>query len=90
MAKIQPVNYPFNEVATDIIVYVQPFSTSSNTCSIQYVLTTSSGKTLLTERYQLTEEEFYGWGQDNSYLDEIAAARIPVVIIPTPEPTPEG
>lgn len=84
MAKIQPVNYPFNEVATDLIVYVQGFSTDSNTCAIQYILATENGKHLLSERYELTEEEFQGWGQDNSYLDELAAGRIPVVIISEP------
>lgn len=84
MAKIQPVNYPFNEVATDLIVYVQGFSTDSNTCAIQYILATENGKHLLSERYELTEEEFQGWGQDNGYLDELAAARIPVVIITEP------
>jgi hypothetical protein len=84
MAKIQPVDYPFGEVATDLVVYVQGFSTESNTCSIQYILTTETGKHLLTERYELTEEEFQGWGEDNSYIDQIAAARIPVVVISEP------
>lgn len=84
MAKIQPVNYPFNEVATDLVVYVQGFSTDSITCSIQYLLVTETGKQLLSERYELTEEEFQAWGQDNSYLDNIAAGRIPVVIISEP------
>ena len=81
MAKIQPVNYPFNEVATDLIVYVQGFSTDSNTCSIQYLLTTEIGKQLLSERYELTEEEFLSWGQDNRYLEEIAASKIPVTLV---------
>jgi hypothetical protein len=81
MAKIQEVNYPFNEVATDLLVYVQGFSTSSNTCKINYVLTNAVGKQLLVDSYELTEEEFVGWGEDNSYIDQIAAARIPVTII---------
>lgn len=101
MAKIQPVNYPFNEVATELIVHVQGFSTSSNTCVISYFLNTESGKQLLYDSYTLTEEEFQGWGQDNGYLDQIAASKIPVVIIEEPvvepptepeviEPTVEG
>ena len=88
MAKIQPVNYPFNEVATDLVVYVQAFSTSSNTCNISYVLTNEAGRQLFADSYSLTEEEFQGWGQDNGYIDELAAARIPVVIIS--EPPVEG
>jgi len=81
MAKIQQVNYPFNEVATDLIVYVQGFSTDSDKCRINYVLTNEIGKQLLSDSYELTEEEFQGWGEDNSYIDQIAAARIPVTII---------
>lgn len=81
MAKIQEVNYPFGEVATDLLVYVQGFSTESTTCRINYMLTNSMGKQLFIDSYELTDEEFLGWGEDNSYLDDIAAARIPVVII---------
>lgn len=84
MAKIEPVNYPFNEVATTLSVYVQGFNTSANTCTISYFLNGESGKQLLSDSYTLTEEEFQGWGQDNSYLDNIAADRIPVVIISEP------
>lgn len=81
MAKIQPINYPFNEVATDLLVYVQGFSTSSSTCKINYMLTTEIGKQLLYDSYELTEEEFQGWGQDNTYLDQIAADKLGVTII---------
>ncbi len=93
MAKIQPVDYPFGETATDLIVYVQGFNTKSTKCQIQYLLTNEIGKQLFIDSYELTEEEFQGWGEDNSYIDDIAAARIPVVIIPDPvvpvEPNPE-
>jgi hypothetical protein len=81
MAKIQEVSYPFNEVATDLVVYVQGFSTESNTCRINYMLTNAVGKQLFIDSYELTEEEFVGWGEDNTYIDQIAAARIPVTII---------
>jgi hypothetical protein len=81
MAKIQEVNYPFGEVATDLIVYVQGFNSNANTCTINYILTTEIGKQLLSDRYELTEEEFQGWGQDNTYLDQIAADKLGVVII---------
>lgn len=81
MAKIQEVEFPFQGTATDLNVYVQGFNTSANTCSISYNLTTPEGKAVYNDFYTLTEEEFQGWGQDNSYLDRIAAARIPVIII---------
>ena len=82
MAKIQSVDYPFGEVATELIVYVQGFKTDVNTCRINYQLLTDNGKALLSDTYELTEAEFQGWGQDNSYLDEIAADKIGVTIIP--------
>lgn len=82
MAKIQNVDYPFGEVATELIVYVQGFNTNVNTCFINYYLVTEAGKQLLQGSYQLTEEEFDSWGQDNAYLDQIAADKIGVVIIP--------
>jgi hypothetical protein len=82
MAKIQPVDYPFGEVATDLIVYVQGFKTDVNTCRINYYLVTDIGKQLLQGDYELTEEEFQGWGEDNSYIDAIAAAKIGVTIVP--------
>ena len=81
MAKIQPVEFPFQGTATDLHVYVQGFNTSANTCSINYSLSTVEGKSVYNDYYTLTEEEFQGWGQDNGYLDRIAAARIPVIII---------
>lgn len=84
MAKIQEVNYPFGEVATDLIVYVQGFQTTANTCTINYFLTNAVGRQLLSDRYDLTEEEFQLWGQDNSYLDELAAEKLGVTIIENP------
>lgn len=85
MAKIQEVSYPFGDVATDLVVYVQGFQTTANTCTINYFLTDSAGKQLLSDRYELTEEEFQLWGQDNSYLDELAAEKLGVIIIVNPE-----
>jgi len=84
MAKIQEVQFPFGEVATDLIVYVQGFPTNSSYCRIQYLLTSATGKQLFSDYYTLTEEEFQGWGEDNTYIDQIAAARIHVVIIDEP------
>lgn len=81
MAKIQEVDYPFGEVATDLVVYVQGFSTNATTCRINYMLTNAIGKQLFIDSYELTDEEFLGWGEDNSYIERIAASRIPVTII---------
>jgi hypothetical protein len=82
MAKIQPVDYPFGEIATELLVYVQGFKTDVTTCKLNYFLVTDNGKQLLQDVYELTEDEFQAWGQDNTYLDQIAAEKIGVTIIP--------
>lgn len=84
MVKIQPVEFPFLGTAKKMLVHVQGFDTDSETCIINYQLLTDSGVVVLSQSHQLTPEEFQGWGEDNSYLEQIAADRIPVVIIPEP------
>lgn len=84
MAKIQSVEFPFQGVANTLNVSVQSFNTKDDTCGINYNLTTDEGKVVYSSYYVLTPEEFQNWGQDNTYLDRIAAARIPVTIIEEP------
>lgn len=81
MAQIQEVQFPFGDVATELKVSVLEFPTSAASCSIRYSLHTEEGKEVYSQFYNLTEEEFEGWGQDNTYLDQLAADKIPVVII---------
>ncbi len=81
MAQIQPVTFPIVGDATKLEVTILPFTTSAITASTYYNLTTEEGKTCLSGNYQMTEEEFADWGQDNSYVDDIVAAFLGVTIV---------
>jgi hypothetical protein len=81
MAQIQPVTFPIVGDATKLEVTILPFSTSATTAGTYYTLATEDGKTCLADNYYLTEEEFAAWGQDNSYIDDIVAAKIGVTIV---------
>lgn len=82
MPNITPVSFPFFGDAVKLSTYVEGFPTDSDTCTIQYFLLTQDNQVVYKDSYRLTPEEFQLWGQDNTYLDEIAADRIPVTIIP--------
>lgn len=81
MAQIQPVVFPIVGTAVELNVTVQSFPTSTNTCGTYYELVTDDGKTCITGSYYLSPEQFAGWGQDNSYIDNLIAEYLGVVIV---------
>lgn len=81
MVNIQALSFPIVGDAVKLYVYVQGFASSSTTCSIKYTLLTSDDKVCLDKTYQLTEQEFTNWGQDNSYLDQLVANMLNLTII---------
>jgi hypothetical protein len=82
MAKIQPIVFPLNAgTATEMSVLILNFDTSATTCTTYYELKTEEGTVLSNGNYTLTEEEFAGWGTDNSYIAECVANAIGVTII---------
>jgi hypothetical protein len=81
MANIQAINFPFIGDAITLKVLVNTFETTSQTTSLQWYLITATGSVCLTGVYEMTESEFDNWGQDNSYLDNLVASSIPVIII---------
>ena len=82
MAKIQPIVFPLNAgTATEMSVLILNFETSATTCGTYYELKTDEGTVLSNGNYTLTEEEFAGWGTDNSYIAECVANAIGVTII---------
>lgn len=81
MANIQAINFPFIGDATQLKVQVNPFDTNATTTSLNWYLITADGKGCLSGQYQMTETEFSGWGYDNTYLETLVAASIPVTII---------
>lgn len=81
MTKIQPVIFPIIGTATKLSVLILNFSTSALNATTYYQLFTDDGVQCLQGNYQLTDEEFAAWGQDNSYIDDIVANHLGVVII---------
>lgn len=84
MAAIQPLTFPIIGDAVTLNVTILNFSTSAPTCDTRYELITADGRKCADGYYTLTAEEFDGWGQDNSYIDELVASKIGVQIVPTP------
>ena len=82
MAKIQPVVFPILGTATKLAVTVLNFTTNAKSCNTYYVLSTEDDMKVTDGNYQLTEAQFIAWGVDNSYIDNIVAAYLGVVIIP--------
>lgn len=79
---IEPVVYPLNEgTATFLTVLVEAFMTDATTASTYYRLLTNDGKILTDGRYQMTEEQFATWGQDNSVVNDYVAEYLGVTII---------
>lgn len=82
MAKVQPVEIPFEGVGTTLEVTVLPFKTDAVTASTYNKLMTDEGKEVIPSwNYQLTEEQFAAWGQDNSVVDNYVAEDKGLVII---------
>lgn len=100
MAKIQSIEFPILGTANELIVRVLPFEMDDVTASTYYELrevteTTDANeqvyktiKMITNGNYVLTEAEFAGWGQDNSYVVECVAAHLGVtLIVETPSET---
>jgi hypothetical protein len=87
MAKIQPIVFPLNAgIATEMSVLILNFETDATTCTTYYELKSEAAeevpsKVLSNGNYTLTEQEFAGWGTDNSYVAECVAKSIGVVIV---------
>jgi hypothetical protein len=74
MAKVQPVEIPFEGVGTTLEVTVLPFKTDALNASTYNRLLTDEGKEVLPSwNYNLTNEQFAAWGQDNSVVDGYVA-----------------
>jgi hypothetical protein len=82
MAKIQPITFPLNAgTATEMSVLILNFETSATTCTTYYELKTEEGKMLSNGNYNLTEEQFAAWGEDNAWVNQCVADAIGVTII---------
>jgi hypothetical protein len=57
------------------------FPTDALTCATYWQLLTDEGLQLSQGNYNLTEEEFAAWGQDNNYVNQCVANAINVTLI---------
>jgi hypothetical protein len=98
MAKIQPIEFPILGTANDMIVRILPFEMDDTTATTYYELrevtdvtneegevTGKTTKMITNGNYQLTEEEFAAWGQDNSYVVECVANHLGITIVSVTE-----
>jgi hypothetical protein len=81
MANIQPITFPFKGDAVKLVVRVNSFDTQVDTTSLNWSLQTAEGFECLSGLYNMSVQEFADWGQDNTYLDNLVAQSIPVIII---------
>jgi hypothetical protein len=82
MAKIQPIEFPLEGIATTLEVTVLSFTTNATTTgTINRLLTDDNKEVIPAWNYYMTEEQFAAWGQDNSVVDEYVAADKGLVII---------
>jgi len=82
MAKVQPVEIPFEGIGTTLEVTVLTFKTDALTASTYNRLLTDEGKEVIPSwNYQLTNEQFAAWGQDNSVVDGYVAENKGLTII---------
>lgn len=82
MSTIEPVNFPFYGEATVLNVTVLSFPTNATSATTYWTLNTSEGKQCAEGNYQMTDEQFATWGQDNEVVDGYVATSIGVVIVP--------
>ena len=82
MAKVQPVEIPFEGVGTTLEVTILPFLTNAISVTTYNRLLTDEGKEVIPNwNYQLTEEQYAAWGADNSVVDEDVAEDKGLVIV---------
>lgn len=81
MTQIQPINFPFVGMATQLKVLILNFQTNATTCTTYNELLTDEGVMCSNWNYTLTEAEFAAWGLDNSYIDDIVAKDKGITII---------
>lgn len=76
MIQLKPSKVGVLGTITQIEVLVLPFQTTALTCSTYYKLCDVDGKQLAEGNLNLTEEQFAGWGTDNSYVSDIVITEL--------------
>lgn len=87
MSKIDPVEFPIFGIADQLTVLILPFYVDASTCNTYWRLSNSeTDQTVVEGNYELTEQEFADWGNDNTFLLNCVAAHLEVTILPDEEP----
>lgn len=82
MAKVESVTIPFEGVGTTLDVTVLAFRTDAKTATTYNRLLSDEGKEVIPNwYYDMTEEQFFAWGQDNSVVDNYVAENKGLTII---------
>lgn len=81
MAQIQPVTFPIVGEAVTLEVTVAAFKTNATVAGTYYELKKADGTNVIVGNYQMTEEQFAAWGQDNSVVEEYVADALGLTII---------
>lgn len=81
MVQIEPVNFPIYGEATKLDVTVLSFPTNAISTNTYWRLLTDNDEQCAQGNYQLTDEQFASWGQDNSIVDDYVAESLGLVII---------
>lgn len=82
MAKVQPVTIPFEGIGTTLQVTVLSFNTDSKSATTYNRLLSDEGKEVIPNwYYDMTEEQFAAWGEDNTIVEGYVADNKGLVII---------
>ena len=82
MAKVQPITIPFEGIATTLDVTILTFKTDSKSASTYNRLLSDEGKEVIPNwYYDMTEEQFAAWGEDNKVVEGYVATAKGLTII---------
>jgi hypothetical protein len=82
MAKVQPVTIPFEGIGTTLQVTILSFNTDSKSATTFNRLLSDEGKEVIPNwYYDMTEEQFAAWGEDNTIVEGYVADNKGLVII---------
>jgi len=80
MIQIKPIPIGIQKTeATNLLVSVAIPNTQDKTCQIGWRLLSEDLKNLETGTINLTEEQYAGWGEDNTYLEDIVLKELELV-----------
>ncbi len=72
MVEIEPVKVGLPpKVANHVIVIIDSFYTNAITAKVNYSVQNKEFEELLNGSYEMTEDQFSNWGDDNTYVENL-------------------